>query len=197
MKKLLALFLVMCLSLTYMAGAVSAREMAVAELVPEVPVTFTVTQDDREVAYGFTAEESGTYVLYDVDGGHQTTQIRVERMDAERQTELVARGTGRVVFSAVAGENYLFVIDCSFKEAAMEFEFMLSKAVEPQALGISGRPLDQGFVGDESALRVEYHPANAVTQMVWSSTDPGVVTVEGDDSGVTFRQRNGSVSRAV
>ena len=187
MKRLLCLLLVSCLSFAILSGVVSASEMAVLELVPEQTVTFTVTKEEPVAEYGFTATETGVYVLYDVDGGHQTTEISVERVDLGRQTEVVAQGAGRVVFSAVAGESYRFTIQCSFKEAAMEFEFMLSKAVEPQSLTVSGSPLEEGFVGAEGSLRLAYSPANAASSVQWTSTDPNVVTVEGDANGATFR----------
>lgn len=187
MKKLLALLLVLCLSLGCLTAAVSAREMAVLELELEKSITFTVTKDEHVVEYGFTPAEPGLYVLYDVDGGFQTSQIQVERVSLERQTEVVARGTGRVSFYAEAGANYRFTIDCSFKDAAIEYEFMLSRAVAPEAMEFGGSPRDQGFVGEDGTLRLEYAPLNAASEIVWTTSDPAVVTVEGDANGASYQ----------
>lgn len=187
MKKLWAILLVLCLSLGCLSAAVSAREMAILELEPEKSVTFTVTKDDHVVEYGFTPAEAGAYVLYDVDGGFQTSQIRVEQVSVGRQAEEVASGTGRVSFYAEAGASYRFTIDCSFKDAAIEFEFMLSKAVEPESLDFGGSPRDQGFVGEESSLRLEFAPLNAASEILWNTSDPDVVTVTGDANGAVYQ----------
>lgn len=187
MKKLLAFLLVLGLSLGCLTAAVSAREMAVLELEPEKSITFTVTKDEHVVEYGFTPAEAGAYVFYDVDGGFQTSQIQVQQVSLERQTTVVAQGTGRVSFNAEAGANYRFVIDCSFKDAAIEYEFMLSRAVEPEAMAFGGSPRDRGFVGEEGTLRLEYAPLNAASEIVWTTNDPAVVTVAGDANGASYQ----------
>lgn len=187
MKKLLALLLALCLSLGCLTMAVSAREMAVLELEPDKSITFTVTKDEHTVEYGFTPEESGLYVFYDVDGGFQTSQIQVERVSLERQTDVVAHGTGRVSFEAEAGVNYRFTIDCSFKDAAIEYEFMLSRAVEPESIAFGGSPRDHGFVGEGGSLRLEYAPMNAASEILWTTNDPNVVTVAGDANGASYQ----------
>lgn len=187
-KKLLASILALCLMLGCLSVVAMAREMAVPEMGLDEAVRFTVTQDTHVVNYGFTAEEAGTYVLYDVDGGYQTSHLEVEQLSLEREAIFVAGGIGRVAFEAEAGSTYRFTLDCAWVEnASIEFEFVLSRASEVESIGIGDATLEQGYVGQTGELSLVYSPLDSASQIVWSTSDPNVLTVTGDQGGAEYQ----------
>lgn len=184
-SRALALVLSVCMVLCCM-GTVLADP--VAELRLDEPVSFTVTQQTHISEFWFTAEETGACVFYDVAGGASESHVSVGVLGEDQQVTPIADGISRASFEAQAGATYRLTVDASWTEGAeTEYTFLLARPVAVESIQIHGITVEEGFVGDTGEAKLLFAPLGADPGVVWSTSDPEVVTVEGDQGGVTYR----------
>ena len=188
MRKLVALVLGACLLLGCLGTTAWARPVPVMEVQLDEPFSFTVTQEDHVVEYGYTAQEDGDVVIYDVDGGFQSSRVSVGVLDEEQQIIPIAEGISRAAFRAEAGKSYRFTLDLAWMEGSeIEYAFAISRPVAVESLSIVDATIDTGFVGQEGTVSLLYAPLNSAADILWETSDPGVVTVTGDQGGAVYQ----------
>ena len=182
-------FLAFCLLL----GCVSLP--AAAQEIPQIQsgetVTFSTTKDNHIVYYSFTPQTSGTYVLYDLSDCAFQAWVSVHSSslsDADFDKSILAKGLNQVVFQAEAGLTYWLKLDCAWISGGeLSNSFKLAVPETPEGIDIGYASLNSHFVGTEGFLYLQYRPMGSASQIIWSTSDPNVVMVDGDDNGCRFR----------
>lgn len=182
MRRWFALLLSLCLVLGAMS--VTALEQA-AQILPGETVSIQSTQQEHIQYYHFKPDTSGIYVFYDLAEGLEPSTLTVA--DAAAPDTLLAQGTGRVSFTAQAGVTYRFGVECEWVEGGtVDYSFRLTPPTQVERLSIQKATLEQGFAGDVGTLALAYTPFSSGAEISWSSTDPQVVTVTGDQNGAEY-----------
>ncbi len=187
-RKTLAVLLIICLILASLSVAAFAE--GTSPIVLGETVTFDITEQTHVVYYRFTPETDGTYVLYDVSGGHFLSTLSVHTVAPEEDgfdESLISCGPSRASFEATAGTTYWFKLDCWYAtNEAVSYSFTLATPVEAVQIQLDANKIT-GFVGDGGEVQVLYTPLNATGELTWASSDPTVVTVSGDDCNAAYR----------
>lgn len=190
-KRILSGFCTVCLLLSCLC--VTAWAQKIAQIQVGDTVTFTTTKKDHVVYYQFTPDSSGTYVFYDVSDGSLQVWASVHSCspsDSGFGSSVLTQGMNQVIFQGQAGVSYWLKLDCSWisgSELTNSFRLAVPTAAEHIEIGYAS--LQSQYVGSEGKLYLQYSPAGSAAQVSWSTSDPRVVTVEGDDNGAQFRLR--------
>lgn len=189
-RKIISALLTICLLSGCLCAAVSAEESTCPIIELDQTVTFDVTPDDHVRYYAYTAAQDGQVVLYGVGDSPEMDTLSVHSVSLDDEAfdaMKISSGYGRVEVDAVAGVTYWFRLDCWCPGTTpVTHSFRLSNPVEPEALELDYTPGD-GFLGEEGTIGLRIYPMNAGGEIVWASSDPGVVSVTGDGAGAQYR----------
>ncbi len=188
-KKSVAVLLMICLMLASLSMAAFARQTLHPIISLGDTVEVEITQDSHITYYSFTPEADGIYVFYDTSNQY-LSQLSVHSLAPEEAgfgDSQIASGTSRVCFQATAGTSYWLMLDCWYATGEpVNYRFALTEPVEPEKITLDPG-LTSGFVGDEAQAGITYSPLNATGDLTWSSSDPAVVTVMGNDDSAAYQ----------
>lgn len=187
--KLISVLLMICI----LAGCLSVAAFARVNLYPVIVLDQTVTVETAEgsiICYSYTAEEDGPVVLYGLDERAELDTVSVYGVSPDEpgfEEQLIVSGNGRAAFTAVAGSTYWFVLDCWTAGSVVSHSFTLARPVEPGSMELVCDIAEAGFVGSEGSIALNIYPINGGGEILWTSSDPAVVTVSGDAQGARYQ----------
>ena len=183
LKKLFAVYMIECMLVGCLGLSAWAAGEDVGTMTLDQEVRFTVTQEQQVLELNFCPAESGTYVLYDTQGGYQTSHLKV--LQEER---VLAQGNSTVAFQGEAGAVYRLRLEGVWEEAVSnEFVFQISRPSAVTSLTIDRPAASRYLVGMSGALSLRFQPLSAAPQVQWTSDDLEVVTVTGDAAGAVYQ----------
>lgn len=189
-RKIISALLTICLLSGCLCTAVTAEELLCPAIELDQTVTFDVTPEDHVRYYAYTAAQDGQVVLYGVGDSPEMDTLSVHRVspeDGEFDAQKISSGNGRVAVDAVSGETYWFRLDCWCPgQTPVTHSFRLATPVEPETLELEYTPGD-GFLGNEGTIGLYIYPVNAGGEIVWTSSNPNVVSVTGDGTGARYQ----------
>ena len=153
-------------------------------------VTVSATKAEHIMYYQFTPQATGTYVLYDLGDGSLENRLSVYGCAPEEEAfeqSLLAKGLNQVVFQAEAGVPCWLKLECAWIGGmTTEHTFKLAEPAQPEGISVGYAKMNSHFVGSTGTLFLSYSPMGSGAAVVWETSDPNVVTVEGDSNGCVF-----------
>ncbi len=149
------------------------------------PVTFSLDGIDvTSATYAFTPPEDGTYRFYSYENNHDTFGYLLDENETVLKEDDDSYGFGNnflIAYEMTAGTTYLLRARFFTMEYAGSMTVKVERVVP--ATGVTVTPATLiGYVGNETALYIDFTPDNALAESVsWLSSDETVATVS--DSG--------------
>lgn len=185
--RFVVILLVACLLMGCLSPMASAQEVPALQVGDTL--NYSATRDDHVLYYTFTPQTTGTYVLYELGDCSYENWITVYTQDPAISEEgLLTKGLNQVVFQAPAGVTCWLKLDCAWVGGmALDHAFKLDIPTQSQGFSIGYAKMNDHFVGSEGTLFLRYNPMGSGSEIVWTTSDANVVTVEGDSNGCVFR----------